>query len=67
MLRYTLADGGRVTVRGSGTEPKLKYYIALRAPVASAAALDGVRRALDARLDAVWSELQADVAARVGA
>jgi hypothetical protein len=54
-------------VRGSGTEPKLKYYIALRAPVAGADALDDVKRTLDARLDAVWAELQRDVAERLRA
>jgi phosphoglucomutase len=65
MLRFTLADGGRVTVRGSGTEPKLKYYIALRTDVGGPEALDAAKAALDARLDAVWAALQADVAARL--
>jgi phosphoglucomutase len=67
MLRFSLADGGRVTVRGSGTEPKLKYYIAMRAAVAEPEALSDAKAALAARLEAVWTELREDVATRLGA
>jgi phosphomannomutase len=35
-LRYHLADGGRVIVRPSGTEPKLKCYLEVVEPVAGA-------------------------------
>lgn len=30
MITFTLADGSVVTLRASGTEPKIKYYIELR-------------------------------------
>jgi phosphomannomutase len=32
-LRYRLAEGGRVVVRPSGTEPKLKAYLEVVIPV----------------------------------
>ncbi|MCK2037329.1 phospho-sugar mutase [Microbacterium sp. SSW1-49] len=55
VLRYRLADGSRVIVRPSGTEPKLKVYIDAKADSAEnarevVAALEaGVRALLDER------------------
>lgn len=54
VLRYRLAEGSRVIVRPSGTEPKLKVYIDARADSAAeasaavAALEDAVRGLLDA-------------------
>lgn len=54
ILRYTLADGSRIIVRPSGTEPKLKVYIDARADAASDAA------ATVTRLEAAVRELLAE-------
>lgn len=55
-LRYRLADGARVIVRPSGTEPKLKCYLEVVVPVDPADGGDGVdaaRIAAAGRLDAL--------------
>jgi phosphomannomutase len=35
LVQLTLDDGGRILVRPSGTEPKLKIYVDMRRPVAA--------------------------------
>jgi phosphomannomutase len=62
-LRYRLADGARVIVRPSGTEPKLKCYLEVVVPVEPAAqggaGADAARIAAAGRLDAVREDLRA--------
>ncbi|NJK91298.1 MAG: phospho-sugar mutase [Blastochloris sp.] len=65
MLMFQLSEGFRVAVRGSGTEPKIKFYFFGRAGVASAAELAGVKAALKQRLEQLWTETQDDVNKRV--
>ncbi|MDP9822229.1 phosphomannomutase [Nocardioides massiliensis] len=58
-LRYRLAEGGRVVVRPSGTEPKLKCYLEVVVPVEQEAE-DGVAAArivAAQRLDAIRTDL----------
>jgi phosphomannomutase len=52
-LRYRLADGARVVVRPSGTEPKLKCYLEVVVPVDADAGVDAARISAAARLDAL--------------
>jgi len=52
-LRYRLADGARVIVRPSGTEPKLKCYLEVVVPVNPEDGVDAARIAAAGRLDAL--------------
>ena len=52
-LRYRLAEGARVIVRPSGTEPKLKCYLEVVVPVAPEDGVEAARIAAVGRLDAL--------------
>ncbi|HET7735281.1 MAG TPA: phospho-sugar mutase [Nocardioidaceae bacterium] len=54
-LRYRLAEGARVVVRPSGTEPKLKCYLEVVVPVTDS--VDAARIAAVGRLDAIRTDL----------
>ena len=58
-LRYRLADGARVIVRPSGTEPKLKCYLEVVVPVDPDAGVDAARISAAARLDALRDGIKA--------
>jgi phosphomannomutase len=58
-LRFHLADGARVVVRPSGTEPKLKCYLEVVVPVDAEAGVDAARISAAARLDALGQDIEA--------
>ena len=58
-LRYRLADGARVVVRPSGTEPKLKCYLEVVVPVDADGGVDAARIAAAGRLDALRDAIKA--------
>ena len=62
VLSFFAADGSRLVVRPSGTEPKVKFYLELVARVDSTAAVAAARQ----RLDAVGAEIRKSVIARLG-
>jgi phosphomannomutase len=59
-LRYTLAEGARVIVRPSGTEPKVKCYLEVVIPVGDDAdgGVDAARISAVGRLDAIKADLR---------
>jgi phosphomannomutase len=57
-LRYRLADGARVIVRPSGTEPKLKCYLEVVVAVDAEAGVDAARISAAARLDALRDHIR---------
>jgi phosphomannomutase len=59
-LRFRLADNGRVIVRPSGTEPKIKCYLEVVVPVDDDEdGVDAARISAVGRLDAIRGDLQA--------
>ena len=58
-LRYRLAEGARVIVRPSGTEPKLKAYLEVVIPVHPDDGVDAARIAAAGRLDAIKGDVKA--------
>jgi phosphoglucomutase len=69
MSIFELADKTRIAVRGSGTEPKIKYYIfAQRRPEGEKFTLEQLNRIkpeVSTRLDQVWNWLEEDAHRRV--
>ena len=69
MLIFELADKTRVAVRGSGTEPKIKYYLfGARLPANGKLSREELARAkteIGNRLDALWSWLEEDANQRL--
>jgi phosphoglucomutase len=60
----TLANGYTFAARGSGTEPKMKFYVFAKAPVKSAADLTTVKAAVKTELDRVKALIEADAQKR---
>jgi phosphoglucomutase len=59
VIQWLLADGTKVTVRPSGTEPKIKFYIMLRnAAEGGAAGLPAARRASEAKAAAIAVDIR---------
>ena len=58
VLQWVTADGTKVSVRPSGTEPKIKFYFGVKAPLASVEEFEAVQSALDAKIEAIKVELQ---------
>jgi phosphoglucomutase len=66
MTIFTLADGCRVAVRPSGTEPKIKFYLFGKREGVTRPTLPEAKKELRESLNRLWEWLQADAKARVG-
>jgi phosphoglucomutase len=60
----TLANGYSFAARGSGTEPKMKFYLFASDKVATAAELPAVKTHVRHTLDALSKLIEADAKAR---
>ena len=57
VLQWVTADGTIVSVRPSGTEPKIKFYFGVKEPLASVEEYDAVEAQLDAKIERIKGEL----------
>ena len=58
VLQWITADGSIVSVRPSGTEPKIKFYFGVKEPLASVADYDKVLEQLDAKIETIKKDLK---------
>ena len=57
VLQWITADGTIVSVRPSGTEPKIKFYFGVKEPLASVEEYDAVEAQLDAKIEQIKKDL----------
>ncbi|MCD8101320.1 MAG: phospho-sugar mutase [Alistipes sp.] len=57
VLQFLTADGTIISVRPSGTEPKIKFYFGVCAPLGSVEEFDAVNAELDAKIERMKREL----------
>lgn len=58
VLQFVTADSTIVSVRPSGTEPKIKFYFGVREPLPDAAAYDAVNAQLGEKIERIKRELK---------
>ena len=57
VLQYFTADGSKVSIRPSGTEPKIKFYIEVKEKMESAADYDKCLQLANEKIDLIKKEL----------
>ena len=57
VLQFFLNDGSKITVRPSGTEPKIKFYFGVKAALSDASKYDEVNNVLDKKLKGIISSM----------
>ncbi|WP_347158180.1 phospho-sugar mutase [Pontibacter chitinilyticus] len=57
VLQYLTADGSKISARPSGTEPKIKFYVSVNEPLASAADYDATEQKLNQKIQQMLEDL----------
>ncbi|MEZ5072460.1 MAG: phospho-sugar mutase [Bacteroidales bacterium] len=60
VLQFLLADGSKISVRPSGTEPKIKFYFSVYGPLKDRGSYPEVKQSLMKRIDCLKKELNLD-------
>jgi phosphoglucomutase len=57
VLQFLMEDGSKVSARPSGTEPKIKFYFSVNAPLPSADQYPAVKEYLDKKIQAIIADM----------
>ncbi len=57
VLQFELADGTKISARPSGTEPKIKFYFSVNAPLESATTFHETEKVLDDKIAGIIKEM----------
>jgi phosphoglucomutase len=58
VLQFFLEDGSKISVRPSGTEPKIKFYFSVNTKLESASKFDETQIFLDQRIDGIIKDMK---------
>ena len=58
VLQFVLEDGSKISARPSGTEPKIKFYFSVNAPLKSAAEYEKVQQQLMQKIEAIITDMK---------
>ncbi|WP_266206107.1 phospho-sugar mutase [Pontibacter kalidii] len=58
VLQYLTKDGSKISARPSGTEPKIKFYISVNEPLASAADYHATEQKLNQKIEQMLKDLK---------
>lgn len=58
VLIYYTEDGSKIACRPSGTEPKIKFYISVKASLSNDASMASVAASLDQKIEAIINEMK---------
>lgn len=57
VLQFILADGSKISARPSGTEPKIKFYFSVKAPLNKPEDYERVKKDLDQKIQTIIQEM----------
>jgi phosphoglucomutase len=57
VLQFFLEDGTKISVRPSGTEPKIKYYFGVKGRLDDISEFDKVNKSLDSRIQSIIDDM----------
>jgi phosphoglucomutase len=58
VLQFFTEDGSKITIRPSGTEPKIKFYFGVKDVLSSKAEFESVNQKLDAKIKSIIADMK---------